>query len=78
MRTFEAIMHFHDYWIRKIMEDVSLIKKYSELLEFYEHDLIEDYDSTDSELTIVQMWRKECELLNEFALIKKQKEESED
>ena len=74
MRTFEAIMHFHDYWIRKIMEDTTLIKKYSELLEFYEHDLIEDYDSTDSELTIVQMWRKECELLNEFAAITKEKE----
>lgn len=74
MRTFEAIMHFHDYWIRKIMEDGTLIKKYSELLEFYEHDLIEDYDSTDSELSILQMWRKECELLNAFAAMKKEKE----
>ena len=74
MRTFEAINQFHDFWIRKVTADPKLIKKYSELLEFYEHDLIEDYDSTDSELSIVQMWRKECELLNEFASIKKEKE----
>jgi hypothetical protein len=74
MRTFKAIKHFHDYWIRKIMEDATLIKKYSELLEFYEHDLIKDYDSTDSERIIVRMWRKECELINEFAAIKKEKE----